>query len=81
MEPLLKAENLSKSFGTLPVVLNVNLEVHTGEVVGVISDVMPGITDEEQIEAILASPPKKASFAEQVAAGGDEEVSGRSGMK
>ena len=33
-----------------------------------------GITDEEQIEAILASPPKKASFAEQVAAGGDEEA-------
>jgi signal transduction histidine kinase len=36
MEPLLKAENLSKSFGTLPVVLNVSLEVYTGEVVGVI---------------------------------------------
>lgn len=36
MEPLIKAENISKSFGTLPVVLNISLEVHTGEVVGVI---------------------------------------------
>ena len=30
-----------------------------------------GITDEEQIEAILASPPKKASSAEHVAAAGE----------
>ncbi len=34
MEPLLKAVNLSKSFGTLPVVQQVNLEVYPGEVLG-----------------------------------------------
>jgi signal transduction histidine kinase len=35
MEPLLRATNLSKSFGTLPVVRNVSLEVYPGEVVGI----------------------------------------------
>lgn len=34
MEPLLRAVNLSKSFGTLPVVKHVSLEVYSGEVVG-----------------------------------------------
>jgi len=34
MEPLLRAENLSKSFGTLPVIQQVSLAVHPGEVVG-----------------------------------------------
>lgn len=34
MEPLLKAVNLSKSFGTLPVVRRMSLQVHPGEVVG-----------------------------------------------
>jgi signal transduction histidine kinase len=34
MEPLLKAVNLSKSFGTLSVVRHMNLQVHPGEVVG-----------------------------------------------
>jgi signal transduction histidine kinase len=34
MEPLLKAVNLSKSFGTLPVVRHVSLKVRPGEVVG-----------------------------------------------
>ncbi|MBN1812440.1 MAG: ATP-binding cassette domain-containing protein [Anaerolineae bacterium] len=34
MESLLKAVNLSKSFGTLPVVRRMNLQVHPGEVVG-----------------------------------------------
>jgi signal transduction histidine kinase len=34
MEPLLRAINLSKSFGTLPVVRQVNLEVYPGQVVG-----------------------------------------------
>ena len=34
MEPLLKAVNLSKSFGTLPVVRHMSLEVRPGEVVG-----------------------------------------------
>jgi signal transduction histidine kinase len=34
MEPLLKAVNLSKSFGTLSVVRHISLEVHPGEVVG-----------------------------------------------
>jgi signal transduction histidine kinase len=35
MEPLLKAVNLSKRFGTLPVVQRVNLDVYPGEVVGI----------------------------------------------
>jgi len=34
MEPLLRAINLSKSLGTLPVVQNVSLEIEAGEVVG-----------------------------------------------
>ncbi len=34
MEPLLRAVNLSKSFGTLPAVQRVSLEVHPGEVIG-----------------------------------------------
>lgn len=34
MEPLLRAINLSKSFGTLPVVRHVSLEIYPGEVVG-----------------------------------------------
>ena len=34
MEPLLKAVNLSKSFGTLPVVRHISLKVRPGEVVG-----------------------------------------------
>jgi signal transduction histidine kinase len=34
MEPLLKAVNLSKSFGTLPVVRGVSLEIHPGEILG-----------------------------------------------
>ena len=34
MEPLLRAINLSKSFGTLPVVRRVSLEIQPGEVVG-----------------------------------------------
>jgi signal transduction histidine kinase len=34
MEPLLRAINLSKSFGTLPAVQQVSFEVHPGEVVG-----------------------------------------------
>jgi signal transduction histidine kinase len=34
MEPLLRAVNLSKSFGTLPVVQRVSLEIYRGEVVG-----------------------------------------------
>lgn len=34
MEPLLKTVNLSKSFGTLPVVQRINLEVYPGEVLG-----------------------------------------------
>jgi signal transduction histidine kinase len=34
MEPLLRAINLSKSFGTLPAVRQVSLEVYPGEVVG-----------------------------------------------
>jgi signal transduction histidine kinase len=34
MEPLLKAVNLSKSFGTLSVVRSMNLQVHPGEIVG-----------------------------------------------
>jgi signal transduction histidine kinase len=34
MEPLLRAINLSKSLGTLPVVRNVSLEIDAGEVVG-----------------------------------------------
>jgi signal transduction histidine kinase len=34
MEPLLKVTNLSKSFGTLPVVQQVDLEIHRGEIVG-----------------------------------------------
>jgi signal transduction histidine kinase len=34
MEPLLRAINLSKSFGTLPAVQGVSLEVYPGEVVG-----------------------------------------------
>jgi signal transduction histidine kinase len=34
MIPLLRVANLSKSFGTLPVLQQVNLEIHRGEVVG-----------------------------------------------
>ncbi|MFL7792423.1 MAG: ATP-binding cassette domain-containing protein, partial [Anaerolineae bacterium] len=34
MEPLLEAVNLSKSFGTLSVVRQVSLKIHSGEVVG-----------------------------------------------
>ncbi len=34
MEPLLRTVNLSKSFGTLPVVQRINMEVYSGEVVG-----------------------------------------------
>lgn len=34
MEPLLKAINLTKSFGTLPVVRRINLDVKPGEIVG-----------------------------------------------
>ena len=34
MEPLLKVINLSKNFGTLPVVRQVSLEVYPGEVIG-----------------------------------------------
>lgn len=34
MEPLLRAINLSKKFGTLPVVRQVSLEIYPGEVVG-----------------------------------------------
>ncbi len=34
MEPLLKAVNLSKYFGTLPVLQNVSLEAYSGQVVG-----------------------------------------------
>jgi signal transduction histidine kinase len=34
MTPLLRVANLSKSFGTLPVLQQVNLEIHRGEVVG-----------------------------------------------
>lgn len=34
MEPLLRATSLSKSFGTLPVVRQVDLEIHSGEIVG-----------------------------------------------
>jgi signal transduction histidine kinase len=34
MEPLLKAINLSKSYGTLPVVQHATMEVYAGEVVG-----------------------------------------------
>lgn len=34
MKPLLKVKNLSKSFGTLPVIQNVNFEILPGEVVG-----------------------------------------------
>jgi signal transduction histidine kinase len=33
-KPLLRAANLSKSFGTLPVVRRVSLEIHAGEVLG-----------------------------------------------
>ena len=35
MEPLLRTVNLSKSFGTLPALRQVNLKVHPGEVLGV----------------------------------------------
>lgn len=35
MEPLLKAVNLSKSFGTLSVVRNISLHINPGEVVGI----------------------------------------------
>ena len=34
IEPLLRATDLSKSFGTLPVVRHVGLEIHPGEVLG-----------------------------------------------
>lgn len=34
MKPLIKVKNLSKSFGTLPVIKNVNFEIQPGEVVG-----------------------------------------------
>ncbi|HUV15056.1 MAG TPA: ATP-binding cassette domain-containing protein [Pelolinea sp.] len=34
MKPLLKVKNLSKTFGTLPVIQNVNFDIQTGEVVG-----------------------------------------------
>ena len=36
MEPLLKVTNLSKSFGTLPVVKQVSFEVFPGEVIGLV---------------------------------------------
>ena len=34
VEPLLRANDLSMSFGTLSVLRHVNLEIHRGEVVG-----------------------------------------------
>ena len=34
MRPLLQVNNLSKSFGTLPVIQNVSFDIPTGEVIG-----------------------------------------------
>jgi D-methionine transport system ATP-binding protein len=36
VEPIIKTENLCKSFGTVPVLKDVNLEIYPGEVFGVI---------------------------------------------
>ena len=42
MEPLLRVSNLSKSFGTLPVIRNVSFEVNPGEVVGLTGSIGSG---------------------------------------
>lgn len=42
MEPLLRVNNLSKSFGTLPVIQQVSFEVQPGEVVGLAGNIGSG---------------------------------------
>ena len=42
MQPLLRVSNLSKSFGTLPVIRNVSFEVNPGEVVGLTGSIGSG---------------------------------------
>ncbi len=42
MEPLLRVVNLSKTFGTLPVIQHVSFEIHVGEVVGLTGSIGSG---------------------------------------
>jgi signal transduction histidine kinase len=56
MEPLLKAINLSKSFGTLPVVRSVSLAVYPGEVVGIVGKSGSGKSALSMVLAGLYAP-------------------------
>jgi signal transduction histidine kinase len=56
MEPLLRAINLSKSFGTLPAVQGVSLEVYPGEVVGLAGESGSGKSAFSMLLAGLYAP-------------------------
>ncbi len=58
MEPIIKAKNISKTYGDLPILNGINLEIKKGEVVAIIGPSGAGKTTLLQILGTLLSPDK-----------------------
>jgi len=58
MEPIIKAKNISKTYGDLPILNGINLEIKKGEIVAIIGPSGAGKTTLLQILGTLLSPDK-----------------------
>lgn len=58
MEPIIKAKNISKTYGDLPILNGINLEIQKGEIVAIIGPSGAGKTTLLQILGTLLSPDK-----------------------
>ena len=58
MEPIIKAKNISKTYGDLPILNGINLEIKKGEIVAIIGPSGAGKTTLLQILGTLSSPDK-----------------------
>jgi len=61
MKPLLRIINLSKTFGTLPVVQNVSIDINPGEVVGLTGSIGSGKSVLAMLVAGLYKPNSESS--------------------